>query len=123
MATLLSASTISVAKFSILLLYRRIFKSDKKFRVAVDIIGALCIAWWIGASLGAALRCSPVESSWNPFIVGHCYNIENFFIAVEVNNCILDWAIVTLPIGVIRGLQLHLRDKITLCFIFALGGL
>ncbi|KAL9136914.1 MAG: hypothetical protein Q9175_001872 [Cornicularia normoerica] len=120
-ATIFSASAISVAKFSILMLYRRTFSTDKRFQLAVLIVAIMSIAWWVAASLGAALRCTPVESQLNPLIQGKCYNVQHFFIAVEIPNCLLDFAIVAMPIGVIQGLHLQLKHKITLCFIFLLG--
>ena len=122
-ATILSASTISIAKFSILVLYRRTFSSTKRFQLAVLVAAILSVAWWLGASLGAALRCTPVKSQFDPLIRGNCYNVQHFFIAVEVPNCLLDFAIVAMPIGVIQGLHLQLKHKITLCFIFLLGSL
>ena len=83
----------------------------------------MSIAWWIGASLGAALRCTPVKSQFEPLIQGKCYNVQRFFIAVEIPNCLLDFVIVVMPLGVIQGLHLQLKHKITLSFIFLLGSL
>ena len=105
------------------MLYRRTFGTDKRFQGAVLIVGIMCIAWWLGASLGAALRCSPVQSQLNVSIPGKCYNVQRFFIAVEIPNCLLDFVIVAMPVGVIQGLHLQLKHKITLSFIFLLGSL
>ena len=105
------------------MLYRRTFSADKTFQRAVLIVGIMSIAWWIGASFGAALRCTPVKSQFNPLIPGKCYNVQHFFIAVEIPNCLLDFAIVAMPLGVIQGLQMQLKHKVTLCMIFLLGSL
>lgn len=103
--------------------YRRAFGGDKRLRLAIFIVGAMSVAWWIAASLGAALRCTPVESQLNPLVKGDCYNVQRFFISVEIPNCLLDFAIVAMPIGVIQGLHLQRKHKITLSLIFLLGSL
>ena len=122
-STIVSATVISVAKFSVLILFRRIFGPDKTFKLNLLVLGTISAAWWVAASLGAALRCQPVQSQYDPLIQGHCYSVQHFFIAVEVPNCLLDFAIVALPISVIRRLHLPLKHKITLSLIFLLGSL
>lgn len=100
------------------MLYRRTFRTHKKLQIVVYIVGALCTAWWIGRVLGVDLRCLPVESQWNPLVSGKCYELQKINIAVGVMNSVLDIAIVTMPIGVIKDLHLSPKQKITLCFIF-----
>ena len=124
-ATLFSAATISCAKFSALLMYVRIFNTDPNFRIWVRITGLFCLAWLFGASFGAAFRCTPIQSQWNIMLVpkSKCYKIQNFFLSVEVPNCILDIVVVALPIFMINKLQLSFKHKILLGFSFVLGGL
>lgn len=105
------------------MLYRRTFSPDRLFQVAVLAAGMVAIAWWVAASLGAALRCTPAESQFNPLIQGKCYDVQNFFMAVEVPNCLLDFAIVAMPLAVIQSLHLQLKHKVTLSVIFLLGSL
>ena len=111
------------AGLSILALYRRSFRAHKKLQIAVYIVGAICLAWWIGLILGLAFICLPVESSWNPSVPGKCFGIQNINIAIGIPNSIIDVIIVTMPIKVIKDLQLPSKQKIILCFVFLLGGL
>ena len=99
------------------------FYNHKRFRIATTIVGVLCLFWFIAATIGVALKCIPVQKSWNPMISGTCYSFQVFMVAIEVPNSVLDFVIVGLPVDVIKGLKLPLRHKIALCFVFVLGGL
>lgn len=114
-------AALTAAKFSILCLYNRAFSSHKGFRLAVKIVGFLNALWFVAATVGLCLKCVPIEKSWNPLLPGRCINFRVFLVAIESPNSFLDFVMVALPLGVLRELQLPLKHKITLGFIFALG--
>ena len=118
----ISISTITAAKISLILLYRRAFLPDKAFRVASNIVGALCLAWWIAFVFALLFQCTPVQKTWGD-VPGTCLDMDAVFLGGEILNCVLDFAIVVLPVRVIRKLRLPFAQKITLCFIFILGSL
>lgn len=116
-------TALFLADLSILALYRRSFRPHKKLQVAVYIVGAMCIAWWIGLMLGIGFTCLPVESQWNPLVPGKCYKLQKVNIAIGILNSVIDIMIVTMPIKVIKDLYLPSKQKIIICFVFLLGGL
>jgi hypothetical protein len=119
---MLTAPTITFAKFSVLCFYRRIFVTEY-FQRTTMIIGITCLIWGVTFTTAFTLKCAPISASWDPLRQDHCLNFETLFLVSEVPNCLLDFVIVFLPVGALKSLQLHLRHKISLAFIFLLGGL
>lgn len=116
--------TITAAKLSVLCLYYRIFQVSYRFRVGWMILLFATVAWFLATFIMAIFRCIPIEAAWNPLILdAKCFNLQLAFLVCETINCVTDLAIVCLPAGMIRSLQLPLRLKIGLSFVFVLGGL
>lgn len=57
---------------------------------------------------------------WN---LGGCIDGNAVFLGGEILNCVLDFAIILLPVRIVRKLKLPLAEKIILCFIFIMGSL
>lgn len=53
----------------------------------------------------------------------NCIDKGKFYLAAVVVNVAIDFLILLLPIPVIAPLQMPLRRKISLCLLFATGGL
>ena len=70
-----------------------------------------------------ALYCIPAKSFWDHRVPGHCFNYDDFFLAMEIVDVILDIAILCLPFRMIAALHLSLRKKFMLSGIFLLGSL
>ncbi|KAI4185562.1 MAG: hypothetical protein L6R41_004042 [Letrouitia leprolyta] len=104
----------------VLFFYRRIF--GKPIYLGTTIILVLQSIWWIVCFCLAVFRCRPVAGSWNPTLGASCVNFENIVIAAESINAALDFAMIILPINVIRTLQLSRKQKVTVSAIFMLGG-
>lgn len=100
---------------------------------AIKITGLLSLAWWITATVAVALPCIPVQKAWEPQTwsaipllrqsSGHCFSYKEFYLGIEVPNCIMDFWIIAMPIFQIQKLQLSLKYKISISFIFVLAGL
>lgn len=118
---ILCALLMTAAKFSILMLYLRLFSRDRGFKISVWIVGIICFAWFIAATLATSLKCIPVRAAWDPLVTGKCINYSSFAVAIEVPNSVLDFVIGGIAIRVIRGLSLNLYQKLGICFIFLLG--
>ena len=111
-------------KLAILLLYNRVFGVNRKFRMALYVYGALVVMWWVASFLDTIFMCTPVQASWDKSIQNaRCQNIRNAALATGVSNLILDIMILAMPLPVIWGLQASKRVKVSLTFIFLLGGL
>lgn len=104
------------------MLYRRVFIINKPFRIASNIMLVVCLLWWAGTTLAGIFVCSPIHKYWDVRQPGHCFSIRPYLISGEALNCVIDFALIVLPIGVIQALKLPVIQKINLGIIFALGG-
>ncbi|KAI4141845.1 MAG: hypothetical protein LQ340_007525 [Diploschistes diacapsis] len=120
---ILYALSITAAKLSILLLYRRIFTS-RPFRNALYAFMAICILWGIIVILLVLLRCHPVAAAWAPngFYAGAtCINLQPLYYGTASSNFLLDVIINLLPARQIWGLQLPKKQRILLILCMCLG--
>ncbi|KAF2739810.1 hypothetical protein EJ04DRAFT_294907 [Polyplosphaeria fusca] len=113
--------SLGLTKTSILLQYRRVF-ATKHFRVACWCVLAVVIAytgWTVGSSI---LACVPVQAFWT-HEPARCINQFAMWFTNAGINIATDFAIIILPMPVIRSLNLARRQKQALIAIFAIGGL
>lgn len=122
-STIIAPLPLAAGRFSLLLLYNRVFKSNRTFYVAVRIVGMLNVLWYVGCTMALCLHCIPPRKFWNPLIKGQCINPIGFVLAGAILDALLDFAVMILPISVLRRLQMSLQHKIRLAIIFVLGGL
>ena len=111
-----------MAKISVLCLYRRIFIT-KSFRRNSSVVIAAVVIYWVASVLGFLTECIPVQGNWDPAVNAHCTNTAALFFGLELYNCVLDVIILCLPLGVIRGLQMPMKQKVAVGMIFLLGSL
>ncbi|MCJ1416676.1 hypothetical protein MMC32_003014 [Xylographa parallela] len=111
---------ITLAKYSILLFYSRIFK-EHYFKIALWVTTGLVTAWFVAIELSVLLECIPIHSLWD-FGPGHCINLQAFFLGSGVPNVILNTVILVLPLPMIWTLQIERSQKIALSSVFLLGG-
>ena len=119
-ATIIYVLVQNFAKLSILLLYLRIFPTPN-FRVIVKV----AITWQI---LHAILyvfilifQCSPVQSSWHFTLDRKCVDLRAMVLTGAFFSMFEDIFIILLPISELKSLNLGLRKRIALCFMFSLG--
>ncbi|OBT82508.1 hypothetical protein VE02_09759 [Pseudogymnoascus sp. 03VT05] len=110
----------SVAKFSILLLYLRIFPSER-FRLVIKISIGWMICHTLAFGMVVSFQCIPVESVWDLTVHGRCTNSQAFVYAAAGFSIFEDFIIMILPVWELKDLSLNLRKKIALMFLFALG--
>jgi hypothetical protein len=118
-------AAIACAKLSILALYYRIFKVNRKFRLLCISVMILTVAYCISFILVYAFDCNPEYKTWNanPNIRGTCIPITTVTIVIGAFNIATDTIILVMPIPMILKLQLRLNQKIGLLAIFATGAL
>lgn len=112
----------SLAKFSILLLYLRIFLS-KGFRLVTMTVIGWMICHTIAFVIVVSFQCTPVDAVWDISVPGKCINSQAFVYAAAGFSILEDIVIMLLPIWELKGLKLDLRKRIALGFMFALGSL
>ncbi|MCJ1384101.1 hypothetical protein MMC17_007217 [Xylographa soralifera] len=110
---------ITLAKYSILLFYSRIFK-EHYFKLALWVTAGIVTAWFIAIELSVLLECIPIHSLWD-FGPGHCINLQAFFLGSGIPNVILNTVILVLPLPMIWTLQIERSQKIALSSVFLLG--
>ena len=114
------------AKLSLLFFLRRNFYVIRSFRIAWAIIVALVVCYSFAGLFFSIFSCSPVRRVWDLTIRGRCADIlvlTAFFATHGAFNTFTDFCIFALPMPFLWKLQLPKRQKIFLCFIFALGSL
>lgn len=113
----------ALIKFSTLLLYRRIFDSNKKLTIACWVIAGVVANYSIAQIFMSIFECTPVHKAWDPATPGTC--LDTFVAATSpaAINVVADIATVFLPMPLIWSMQLQWKRKVQLLGIFMLGGL
>ncbi|OBT90742.1 hypothetical protein VE02_00676 [Pseudogymnoascus sp. 03VT05] len=110
----------ALAKFSILLVFLRVFPT-RKFRLVVKIALAWMICHTLAFGLVVTLQCVPVQSVWDHSIKGRCTDSQAFVYAAAGFSIFEDFVIMLLPAWELKDLGLNTKKKFALMFLFALG--
>jgi len=115
---------ITCAKLSVLLFYRRVFSSVKKFIIPFWIMFGLNFIYGFSFFWIYILQCIPISQVWRT-LVGEkrtCVNtIINYPFAYA--DVILDFLVLAIPIPMVLQLRMKTRRKIAVIAIFMLGSL
>jgi hypothetical protein len=122
MAQILYVVIQSATKVSILLLYFHIF-SGTRFRFWTKAVIGFMACHFLAFLFAVSLQCIPVTAVWNLDIKGKCISSTVIVLAGAVMSITEDLVIILLPIPCLRTLQLSLKKRIELIFLFALGSL
>ncbi|KAK7709429.1 hypothetical protein SLS64_006342 [Diaporthe eres] len=120
-ATLVYAVDIWLIKLSALCLFARIFRQSPTFRRVLWGFGFAVTGWFVCTAIIPWFNCTPVRKTIEPFIPGTCFDRMGWFLASAFINAFWDFAILVLPMPVIWRLQMTLRKKISVTFVFVLG--
>lgn len=117
-----------LAKVSLLLFLYRIFHVDFKFRIASWIIGFVVVVWSLVTLFLMIFSCHPVKANWDVALLAdpktHCYpKVYNVINIHGYCNIITDFALLFLPLPMVKGLQMSLKKKFSVATIFATGAL
>ncbi|KAH6700010.1 hypothetical protein BKA61DRAFT_706227, partial [Leptodontidium sp. MPI-SDFR-AT-0119] len=110
----------TLAKMSILLLYLRIFPSQR-FRMILKISLVFMVCHGTVFFFVVAFQCVPVRSIWDREIAGQCLNSQALIYTGAGFSIFEDFAIMLLPIFELKGLNLSCRKRVAIGFMFALG--
>jgi hypothetical protein len=105
--------TPALAKLSLLALYYRL-NPDQNIRYCIYALATLVSGYSLAITVVAAGPCNP-QTHTNQ----KCLTDLNLFMACI--NIITDFLILCLPIPMLRALQLPVKQRILLGFVFALG--
>jgi hypothetical protein len=113
----------ALIKFSTLLLYRRIFDSNRRLMIACWVVASVVASYSIAQIVMSIFECTPVHKTWDPATPGTCLNTLVAATSPAVINVVADIATVFLPMPLIWNMQLQWKRKVQLLGIFMLGGL
>lgn len=118
------STTIAAVRISVLLLYRRIFRT-RPFKLAVYVVGVLTVAWWLAAVLVELFQCRPVKAAWDIRLkpTSYCVNFQAYYYGIAATNLTLDCVTLAMPLSMVWRLQMATRQKVLLSGVFLLGGL
>jgi hypothetical protein len=107
-------------KMSVLWLYTRIFATPAFKRWSYAIM-ALVVGYGVGFIVVFMTKCQPLSQMWAPVPGGWCRDLKIEELASVTINIALDAAIVVLPMPVLWGLQMPIRNKIFISVMFSIG--
>lgn len=114
---------LGLTKISILMQYLRIFATTTAMRYATLATLAFVILYTLEAILLSIFSCTPVDLFWNRTKTGHCVDFKALWFTHAALNIFSDVLIISLPMPVIKNLNIPRKQKFALMAIFALGAL
>lgn len=120
--TMTYCTSVSFAKLSILVFYLRL-SPERKFRIGVYALIGLTATYTVTYIVVILLVCRPVELNWDLSVEGECFSRMAPMMTLSVANIVIDFAILLIPVHVVVPLQMPRRQKVSLIFLFATGGL
>ncbi|KAE8376829.1 hypothetical protein BDV26DRAFT_305352 [Aspergillus bertholletiae] len=116
-------SILPLTKISILFFYLRVFPK-RSFRTAVYAVIGLNVCYMIAFVLISVFQCRPLNGAWLHWDGEHqyqCNNINAQGWAAAIFNMALDFVVMIMPLRELYHLQLSLRKKLLVMFMFSLG--
>ncbi|KAF8851013.1 hypothetical protein BDZ45DRAFT_808656 [Acephala macrosclerotiorum] len=112
-------------KGSLLMFYRRLFCHMQEYMMWWWIVTITCVATWAGCILANFLECLPLEQRFELDLQGSCPAGDGIrFVAITTGFDILtDIMLMVLPIRILLGLRITVKQKIGVGLIFTLGHL
>lgn len=118
----LYVASISFSKAAVLLLYHRIFKIQKSFRVASWVVGFLIGSYFITSQCLLIFAYNPTEAQWKPWLPHSAnFNVIASWMVMSSINMVVDFLILCLPQPVVWRLKMNLKKKVLLSGLFCFG--
>ncbi|KAI9716645.1 MAG: hypothetical protein M1812_005183 [Candelaria pacifica] len=117
--------SIIAVKWSILLLYIRIFPATaRKFRICTYFLMAFVFAYSFAGFWILIFACKPMAKIWDITIKGgQCVNRNGLAISGSALNMFTDLCMIALPIPIVWHLQLPIGQRISVIVMFCIAGL
>jgi hypothetical protein len=117
---LLGILGLGLIKSSILIYYKNIF-TVRKFRYAVYGMLFLVFTWTAGYFFSHLFMCTPVTVFIEPYYHNKCVNETPVFLSVAISGTILDFFVLMMPVPMVLGLHLPLKQRLGVLGILMLG--
>ncbi|KAI9724600.1 MAG: hypothetical protein M1828_003623 [Chrysothrix sp. TS-e1954] len=118
-------TAVSLAKFSALFFYLRVFRSpgNRWFQISVWTTFALAVAWLLYAWFITIFQCQPIAAAWTAELkaTATCVSPFDFFSSSAISNLIIDVVILILPLPMLWRLQMKFAKKLLIAGVFVCG--
>ena len=114
-------AAMAAVKYSILLLYLRLFAVGNRLRYAIYTMMAIVTGLLIAGELSYIFGCRPLAKLFDRNVPGTCINDQAQLLSVALINMVTDFGIFALPLPVIWSLQLSRQQKLIVTGILASG--
>lgn len=114
-------TALMMIKVSALLLYARMFKRDRKYRIALWVVGVIFIIIFIIGSIEPWMQCHPIHKDIDPFEKGHCVNNTRWIDAAGIINSVEDIVVLLFPMPMVWKLDGNFQKKMVVMMVFILG--
>ncbi|CAI6015678.1 unnamed protein product [Clonostachys chloroleuca] len=122
LAELLYSLSICFSKLAILAFYWRMFKISN-IRLPILVLAGMSIIWLVVRIFLTIFTCIPVQAFWDKTIKDAQCSVDEsgFFFGTVLTHCLMDVAILLLPIIPVRHLRLRFHQKAVVMALFAFG--
>ncbi|KAI0435993.1 hypothetical protein F4803DRAFT_543659 [Xylaria telfairii] len=122
MTEILFGVGITSIKLSILWFYYLLFAMNRILRPIIRVTTAVCVVWFIVATLVIVFQCKPVQAYWEQLgSPDRCLESPRVLLGYELSNLFVDVVILCIPTSTVSRLQLPLSKKLPVIGIFLLG--
>ena len=111
-------SSVGIVKASILMYYKRIFINRGFVRAAYLMLVAVC-AWMVAFFFSTLFQAMPVYGNW--IATGHTIDLRAMLLGEAVTDIALDLLILSLPVFVIKRVNITFERKVMGTAIIGLG--
>ncbi|KAL5628618.1 hypothetical protein BROUX41_002009 [Berkeleyomyces rouxiae] len=111
---------LAATKISIMVLYFRIFPSQKLRRL-VWATSIFTILFTVASVLATIFQCQPAKAAWDFLVEGKCYTFVNFLYANAAVSLATDILVLAMPLPLLWRLTLPVRQRLAICSLFMLG--
>ncbi|KAF2021460.1 hypothetical protein BU24DRAFT_487875 [Aaosphaeria arxii CBS 175.79] len=120
--TIFYATSLAFTKISILCFYLRL-SPQAWFRWLVWTLIGIVTTYAVVYNLLSIFACWPLAATWDATLMptAKCIDPLTKYVALSILNIIIDVFTLVLPIPVIAPLHMGLKQKITVCLLFATG--
>ena len=109
---LLWGAAVAAVKIAVLQLYQTIFRVNRVFERAVNVLIIISFYYGLAVMLTGATICHPISENHNPEPKGACANKLLFYMITSVINMVIDLIIFLLPMPMLWSLQVRLHSLI-----------
>lgn len=113
---------VTLSKLSVLCLYLRIFRVDRRFRLICYTVMGVVISWGVAVFFATMLQCLPIRGAWKVLEPGrNCIRWGPYFLSTSVSNTVTDATVIGLSVPMLWKLQLSVSRKIGLIILFLIA--